>query len=64
MKLKINIETYIFDVMIYFTLDTIENNKLYSIQLLIILGKFHIHIHKMAWNEANFHAIYSRIETE
>lgn len=40
-----------FDIMIHFNDHGIEKDKAYIIQLLILMGKFHIH--KMKWSDSN-----------
>ena len=42
-----NVQINVFDVMLYFVFYGMDSNITYIIQLLIILGKFHIH--KSKW---------------
>ena len=47
-KLGTNVQINVFDVMLYFVFYGTGSNITYIIQLLIILGKFHIH--KSKWS--------------
>ncbi len=44
-KVKVFVEINMFNVMLYVSQDKIGNNMIYIVQLFIIFGKFHIHIH-------------------
>lgn len=53
-KIWNNVQINVFDVMLYFVFHGLDKNANYIIQLLIILGKFHIHKSKWAGSKPCF----------
>ncbi len=54
-KIGTNIQIKVFDVMLYSTFNGLSIKQNYKIQLLVILGKFHIHKSKWTSLKPSFH---------